>query len=204
MFFWCSAQQVEVDNGYEKGKAENGYKVGVWEYYGYDNSLELKIDYNAGTVAYLKQDTTNYFVKVDSVWQYEKVESYPRYIGSNVELYQILSSNLMYPLQARLKNVQKTVFLEFEIDTRGQAVNARVLNDNEEYFTEEILAAFELIPNLWLTATCQGKSVPAKFVLPFYFKLIGGRRSPDFDKDALSALDGKKLNEVVVSAPRAR
>lgn len=202
--FWCSAQRVDVDNGYEKGRAENGFKVGQWEYYGFDNSLELKIDYNEGTVLYLKQDTTSYFVQIDSTWRYEKVDSYPRYIGSTVELYNILSSNLMYPLKARMKDVQKTVFLEFEVDTQGQVVNARVINDDEKYFTEEILAAFDVIPNLWLTATYDGKSVPAKFVLPFYFKLTGGRRSPDFDKDALSALDGKKLNEMVVSAPRAR
>jgi hypothetical protein len=129
--FLCKGQQMDIDNGYEKGKAENGYKVGEWEYYGFDNSLELKIDYSKGTVVYLKEDSGAFLVKPDSAWRYEQVEPYPRYIGSYVEFYRILSSNLIYPLKARLKDIQKTVFLEFEIDTQGQAVNAKVLNDNE-------------------------------------------------------------------------
>ena len=200
----CKGQQVEVDNGFEKGLAENGYKVGVWEYYGINNNLELKIDYNQGTVIFLEQDTASYYVRLDSTWSYQKLDSHPRYIGSTIELYQIISSSLMYPLNARLKNLEKTVFLEFDIDTNGQAVNGNVLNDDEGYFTQEILGAFDLVPNLWLTAKYKGENVPSKFILPFYFKLTGGKKSKEFDQNMLNTLDGKKINEVVITAPRAR
>lgn len=199
-----NAQQIDVDNGYEKGKLEDGYKVGIWEYFGPDKSVELKLDYNKGTLVYLKPDTSKYFVMLDSVWSFKEVNPYPRYLGSYVEFYKILSMNLRYPVEARRKEIEKTVFLEFEVNKQGQAVNVKCLNDEKGYFTDDIIAAFSLIPNIWLSASYDGQNVPAKFILPFYFNLTGGKKSLPYDEIALNELNGKKLSELIVSAPRPK
>ncbi|MEQ8580541.1 MAG: energy transducer TonB [Marinoscillum sp.] len=197
-------QPLDVDNGYERGKMENGYKVGTWEYMGIDRSVELKIDYDRGALIYLKPDTNKYLVMIDSVWTYKKVNPHPRYLGSYGEFYTILGNNLDYPTEARRDEVEGTVFLNFEVNQVGKAVNIQVLNDSGGYFTDEIIDTFNLIPNLWLTAACDGKNVCSKFVLPFYFKLTGGKESSVFDTNTLNFLDGKKLEEVTVTTPRSK
>ncbi|VXD14627.1 energy transducer TonB [Marinoscillum sp. 108] len=199
-----ASQPSDVDNGYERGKLENGYKVGVWEYFGNGDSVELKINYDKGTLVYLKPDTSKYFVMIDSVWTYKHVNPYPRYLGAYAEFYTILGNNINYPTAARRDQIEGTVFLIFEVNTIGKAVNIAVLNDNGGYFTDEIIDVFNLIPNLWLTASYNGKNVPSKFILPFYFKLTGEKESSAFDITTLSTLEGKKLLEVIVTTPRPK
>jgi len=194
------AQKIEIDNGYEKGRLEDGYKVGVWEYLGIDDTIDLKIDYDKGTVVYLKTDTSKFFIMLDSVWTYKSVNPYPRYIGSYAEFYKILGNNLRYPVEARREKIEKTIFLEFEVNRQGQVVNIIILNDNAGYFTSEIINAFNLIPNIWLAANYNGKNVPSKFILPFYFKLSGKKQSLAFDENTLNTLEGRKLSKIVITA----
>jgi len=194
------AQKMEVNNGYEKGWLEDGHKVGVWEYFGIYDTIDLKIDYDKGTLVYLKTDTSKFFIMLDSVWTYKSLKSYPRYIGSYARFYRILGQNLRYPVEARRKKIEKTVFLEFEVNRQGQIVNIIVLNDNAGYFTNEIINAFNLIPNIWLPANYNGKNVPSKFILPFYFKLSGRKQSLAYDENTLNSLEGRKLREIVITA----
>jgi hypothetical protein len=201
-FIASNAQQTDVDNGYEKGKIEDGYKVGIWEYFGFDKSIELKIDYDKRAIAYLKPDTSKYFVMQDSVWSFKSLNSYPRYIGSYNEFYLILGKNLKYPVEARMKKIEKTVFLEFDVNQQGQAAIVKIINDDERYFTANIIAVFNLIPNLWLSANYNGQTVPAKFILPFYYKLTGGKKSLPYDIDKLNDLEGSKMSKITITAPR--
>jgi len=202
--FTTEAQQVDVDNRYENGQLEAGFKIGVWEYLGLDKTLELKIDYDNGKLIYIKADTSKYLVMLDSEWVFKNVSPHPRYVGSYIEFYKILASNLKYPANARRKNIEKTVFLEFVVDTNGRAVNLKILNDDEDYFATGITNAFNLVPNIWLTPNYNGYVVPAKFILPFYFKLTGGKQSLEYDLTTLNKLEGKKLQELIVSAPRSK
>jgi hypothetical protein len=202
--FTCKSQQLDINNEYEKGKIENGYKIGVWEYLGINKTIELKIDYDKGTLVYLKPDTSKYYIKPDSDWTNISLKLYPRYIGSYAEFYNILASNLNYPVEARRQKIEKSVFLEFVVNTTGQVAEMEVLNDSEGYFSTEIMEVFKLIPNLWLSANYNGQNVPAKFILPFHFQFTGGKKSLPYDVNALNKLDGKKMHEIVITAPRPK
>lgn len=193
-------QGKQVNNSYESGQIKDGYMVGIWEYKGIEGDTELKIDYDKGTILYLKPDTTEYLVKVDSSWVLRQLSRHPRYLGSYAEFYQIISSNLRYPAQARRKGIQRTVLLEFEVNPQGQASNFQVLHDEDDYFASEIIETFKLIPNIWMEAVYEGQGVPAKFILPFHFKIEGGKKTVEYDKDILEPYEAKKLSEVIVSA----
>lgn len=196
----CASQKPQTVNDYETGTLEDGYKVGVWEYKGRDGETELKIDYDNGALLYLKPDTSEYLVKVGDVWSLQQLSRHPRYMGSYAEFYKIIGANLRYPLNASNNGIERTVFLEFEVSPEGRAINLQVINDKHRYFTDEIINAFKKVPDLWIDAIYEGQSVSAKIILPFYFKIDGSTSGIEYDKAMLDKLEGKKFEEVVVTA----
>lgn len=196
----CVSQKPQAVNDYETGALEDGYKVGVWEYKGRDGETELTIDYDNGSLLYLKPDTSEYLVKVNGEWSLQRLSRHPRYMGSYAEFYKILGANIRYPLNASNNGIERTVFLEFEVSPEGRAINLQVINDKHWYFTDEITNAFKKIPDLWIDAIYEGQSVPAKIILPFYFKIDGSKSGIEYDKAMLEELEGKKFAEVVVTA----
>ncbi len=192
-------QSKKVNTAYESGRIKKGNKVGVWEYKGTEGDTELKFDYDQGAILYLKPDTTEYLIQVDSSWASQKLTRHSRYLGSYAEFYQIISANIQYPDAARRDGVQGTILLEFEVNPQGKVSHYQVIFDQAHYFTDEIIEAFQLIPNLWIEAIYEGKAVPAKFILPFHFRISGGK-AIEYNEAILNHFEAKKLDAIVVTA----
>jgi TonB family protein len=192
-------QTKKVKNDYESGRIKKGYKVGVWEYKGTEGDTELTIDYDQGTILYLQPDTSEYVIQVDSLWVSQRLTRHPRYAGSYAEFYQIISANMQYPEEARDKGIQGTVLLEFVVNPQGQVSHYQVIFDEEKYFTDEIIETFQRVPNLWIEAIHEGKTVPAKFIFPFHFR-ISGDKSIEYNEAILNHFEAKKMDAIVVTA----
>ena len=206
-----SGQSVNVDNGYEKGLLVDGYKEGIWEYYD-NNVLKLKVDYTTGKLVYFADDTANYAIKTENGWEFSKLDIYPRYVGSMEEIIRILALNVHYPVEAKNKTVIGTVLLGFEINLQGNAENIKILRDIGAGCGEEVLSAFQLVPNYWLVPRKEGKSYKSRYILPVRFQI--GKKTKDGDvwekepKSEIKALNEAKaefiptnyLEEIVVSA----
>ena len=168
-----------VDNGYEKGEFVDGYKDGIWEYY--DNDiLILKVDYTTGKLVYLANDTSNYAIKTKNGWELSKLDIYPHYIGSNEEIVRILGMNIRYPTEAKIKSIIGTVLLGFEINLQGQVDKIKILRDIGGGCGEEVMRAFQYIPNYWLVASKDGKQYKSRYILPVKFQI--GKRTKKGDK----------------------
>jgi len=160
----------QVNNGYEKGLIADGYKKGIWEYY--DNGvLKLKVDYTAGKLTFLASDTSKYAIKTKTGWELSQLDIYPHFLGSNDEIIKILVSNIRYPEKAKNGSITGTVLIGFEINLQGHVDSVKILKDIGEGCGEEVLRAFQLIPDYWLVAQKNGKQYTSRFILPVKFRI---------------------------------
>ena len=206
-----NAQVVYVNNSYEKGEIKDGYKDSIWEYSD-NHELNLKIDYSSGKIKYLAKDTSYYAIKTDTGWIYTQLDVYPRYIGSYDEIMKILTSNIDYPMDAKTRSIHGTVFISFIVNLDGHASNIEIIRDIGGGCGNEVLKAFNMVPNFWITAYKDKKYYESRFILPVKFKLgkdwgngivwekESKKETKDMIQDMLLFPEAKKLDEVVISA----
>ncbi len=176
---------------YETGTLKDGYKEGIWEYYDNPSELSLKVNYDNGQLLYLIPDTSAYAIKINNEWVYSKLDMQPRYIGSMVEFYKILYTNIQYPNEAKSNSTAGQFYITFEIDTLGHSANFIALNDIGDNCSEEIIRAIKLIPNFWLSATKDKIKYVAKFILPIKFEM-------EVDGKAIAARKRKGASELLL------
>jgi len=179
-FVAAFSQTSNINKGFEKGKISGDYKIGLWQYFDSTGTLELEIDYTKGKLIYLKRDTTDYVIFKNGKWVRSKVDIPPRFIGSTVGFYDILNTNVDYPMQARYRDVVGTVYILFEVDTNGRATNFEVLNSIGGECDYEFERVLHLIPNYWLVAEKDGKRYRSRFLISCEFGII---------------MDGKRLKK---------
>ncbi|MCD4695937.1 MAG: energy transducer TonB [Bacteroidales bacterium] len=174
------AQETRINNGYEKGSYKGEYKIGIWQYYDSTGTLELEIDYTNAVLKYIQPDTSDYIIYKNGEWVNSKLDIPPVFIGSSVEFYDILNTNIDYPMQAWYRDLVGKVWISFEVDTTGRAKNYTVHNDIGGECAHEFLRVLKLIPNYWLVAEKDGKRFRSKLLIACEFGII---------------MDGKKLTK---------
>ncbi len=195
---------IKVSNEYEKGTIQDGYKIGVWEYYDKPGELSLKIDYNTGQLLYISEDSTKtYAVKINGVWQQAELDRHPRYIGSMAAYYKLFSSNFRFPVEARRNSTVGSFYITFEVDTMGRADNFIIINDIGDNCGEESIKVLKLIPNYWTVASKGKVKYKSKFILPLTFKIsLDGKEigRPKKKNTGTEIPIACKLDEVVVTS----
>ena len=174
------AQETYVNKGYEKGTMNGIYKTGSWQYYDSAGILDMEIDYDKGILTYLRRDTSEYVIFNNGEWVNSRLEIPPRFIGSWVEFYDILNKSLDYPAQARYRDVVGKVYISFEVDTSGKAVNFEPVNDIGCECAYECMRVLRLVPNYWLVASKDGVKYRSRFLISCEFGII---------------MDGKRISE---------
>lgn len=193
---------TQVLNDYEKGQINDGFKVGIWEYYDLPGELSLKIDYDLRKVLFIKPDTTKYAIELEEGWSQTKVDSPPTFIGSISEFYNTITKILRYPTQARKNSTMGTVYVSFEVDKSGQASNFRVINDIGDGCGKEVIRTLKLMPNLWIPAKLNQKNYKSRFILPIAFRILkDGKQveSPQNIKSKENLPMAKILSEIVIT-----
>jgi TonB family protein len=105
---------------------------------------------------------------------YYKSEVEPSYAGGPDELANFLKDNLKYPEDARDKNIEGTVFVDFVINANGkvrEVVASDVVGEDVSYsLKEEAVRVVSTMPG-WQAGTQHGKSVDVSFSIPITFEL---------------------------------
>lgn len=191
------AQIQEIDEPYQKGKVENGYRVGEWSYYDLNKELALTFDYDSNKLVHLKQDSSSYYIYSEK-WQSLQLDRQIRYLGSYAHLYDFLAMNLAstYSSDAAKKNINTIILLELEFDEKGVLVKKNIIGKHKEYFEEDILEVTASIPEYWIPAVYKGKTVKSKIAFPLiYTNKTNEKKQPkveDID------YDGKLMGSVKI------
>lgn len=165
------AQIQEVDESFQKGKVENGQRIGKWDYYDKKEELALTFDYDSLRISYLEQDTSSYLIYQEDDWKSLKLDRQLRYLGSYAHLYDFLAMNLSstYSADAGKKDINTIILLELEFNEKGKLIEEKIIGDHKQYFEEAILTVAESIPEYWIPAIYNGSTVNAKIAFPIIY-----------------------------------
>jgi len=101
---------------------------------------------------------------------YSEVDQLPVFDGGMTTLYKYISSNIIYPEQARIEGIEGKIFVEFVISKDGSIKNTRILRGINSECDNEALRVVSQMPS-WKPGIYKDQAVNIKMVLPITFKL---------------------------------
>jgi TonB family protein len=101
---------------------------------------------------------------------YDGLEQLPQYPGGDDERIYFINSNLKYPLIAKEKGIQGTVYVSFVIEEDGSINDVKVVKGIGGGCDEECVKVVISMPK-WIPAKLNGKPVRVQFTMPIKFVL---------------------------------
>jgi len=98
------------------------------------------------------------------------VEVMPKFPGGDEAMFKFISKRVKYPKEARKKNIQGRVMIQFVVDEEGNIIEAKVVKGIGYGCDEEALRVINSMPK-WKPGTQKGKPVRVRFVIPIRFVL---------------------------------
>ena len=83
-----------------------------------------------------------------------------------------VASQIRYPVEAQMNNIQGRVLVEFIIDINGSITNAKVIESAHKSLDAEALRVVNTSPK-WTPGYVQGKPVKTRYTFPFVFRNQG-------------------------------
>ena len=104
----------------------------------------------------------------DSIYQI--VEQMPQFPGGESALMEYVSKNVVYPEEAKEKEIQGRVFIGFVVEKDGSIGEVKVLRGIGGGCDEEAVRVIKGMPK-WKPGIQKGKPVRVSYQIPIYFKL---------------------------------
>lgn len=99
------------------------------------------------------------------------VEDMPEFPGGQQGLFNYLSANVKYPIEAQKNGIQGRVICQFIVNKDGSIVDVTVLHSGgDPSLDKEALRVIKGMPN-WKPGKLRGKFVRVKYTLPVNFRL---------------------------------
>ncbi len=157
------------------GSYKDGKRVGVWEIYNYNGELETKYDFTTNSIVFhkpdAKKDTLKYTVITNTGTLNTPLDMPPAYGGGEGQFFGLLVSAVRYPGMAKENNTTGKVIIAVTIDESGHAVNYRIKKYVKDGLAEEALRVVRLMPDNWIPAYLNNKTVTAEYDIPVNFSL---------------------------------
>jgi len=157
--------EVNDDHDSEEGAYKNGYKDGPWKGTFLKGKYRYTERYEQGR---LLEGTS-----VDSVGKevkYSKVEERPKFPDGMMALYRFIGMNYRYPRQAYQQGVSGAVLLSFVVDTLGNPVEIKILQDVGLGTGEEGVRVLRASPK-WVPGKLRGIPVRVSYSVPIHLNL---------------------------------
>ena len=101
---------------------------------------------------------------------YEKVEVMPEFPGGEQAMLDFVAKNVVYPQEARDKEISGRVLVSFIVEKDGSITDAKVAKGIGGGCDEEAVRVVNAMPK-WKPGKQKGKPVRVSFMMPFTFKL---------------------------------
>lgn len=108
--------------------------------------------------------------KTPSMEIFTIVEVQPQFIGGEKALMKYLKNNIVYPIDARKRNIQGTVYISFVVEPDGSISSVKCLRGIGGGCDEEAMRVVKMMPN-WKPGLQRGTPVRVQFNLPIRFIL---------------------------------
>ena len=101
---------------------------------------------------------------------HEKVEVMPEFPGGDQAMMDFVAKNVVYPQEARDKEISGRVMVGFIVEKDGSISDAKVVKGIGGGCDEEAVRVVNAMPK-WKPGKQKGKPVRVSFMMPFNFKL---------------------------------
>ena len=158
----------------EKGQYDINKKVGIWEFYGLEGTLEQKYDYSNKKLALNDNFTsvsTRYAIVTNGNITEISPDEKPILIGGPSSYFRHVMENMHYPPKARTKGTQGKVFITAVVNSDGQLTDIKVLQGLGEGCDEEALRVINSFKSEWIPGMHNGEKVDVLVVLSIIYRL---------------------------------
>lgn len=107
---------------------------------------------------------------------FDVVEVPPVFVGGEKAMFEYLSKNIRYPVEAQKQKIQGRVVVQFVVNDEGKVTNAKIVYSIDTYLDAEALRIINAMPD-WTPGKQGGKNVSVRYVLPIQFKLQGNEKT---------------------------
>lgn len=107
---------------------------------------------------------------------FDVVEVPPVFAGGEKAMFEYLSKNIRYPVEAQKQKIQGRVVVQFVVNDEGKVSNAKIVYSIDTYLDAEALRIINAMPD-WTPGKQGGKNVSVRYVLPIQFKLQGNEKT---------------------------
>jgi TonB family protein len=110
--------------------------------------------------------------EIDTSTVFKSLDEMPEFKGGQQGLTNYLKSNIVYPGDAKQKNIQGRVVVKFVVCTDGSLCDEQIIKSVDSSLDKEVLRVVKSMPN-WKPGRKQGQNVKAYYTLPVSFKFQG-------------------------------
>jgi TonB family protein len=96
------------------------------------------------------------------------IETNAEYPGGMENLYKLIEDSLRYPPSAKKDQIGGKIYVQFVVDTNGNAIDVHILRGLREDLDTEAVRLVSLL-NGWKPATLNGKKVNTRYNMPLIF-----------------------------------
>lgn len=150
-----------------------------------DSLLFAHPDYKLGLIAVPEADMFTVYL--------EGVDDYPVYLQGQAELYKFIQEKLEYPNKALFRRVEGIVVIMLTIDSDGNMVTCKGLNELGGNCTKEAVKVFMQIQGKWSPGT-ESKNL----LFPVVFRI--GNTKSELDIPDFEAVEGKFMAPIYVTS----
>ena len=101
---------------------------------------------------------------------FDVVEKMPEYPGGQAALFEYLSTNVKYPVDAEKQKIQGRVLVTFVVNTDGSITDIEVVKKAFPSLDAEAVRVISGMPK-WIPGEQKGQKVRVKYTVPLSFNL---------------------------------
>lgn len=154
---------------------------GFFQFFYWNGNLESQGSFKAGRkVGIWKRYESDGTPKPDRIYPQETLQTSSKghlpasFPGGYSALIDFIGDNTNYPLPAKIKEIEGTVKIAFNISDAGEILDISLMESAHFFLDQEAIKVVQSMP-LWEPALLGGKAVSSTFILPVTFQIYEGK-----------------------------
>lgn len=125
---------------------------------------------------------------------FDVVEVPPVFPGGEKAMFEYLSRNIKYPVEAQKQKIEGRVTMQFVVDEEGKITSTRIIRSVDPLLDAEAIRIITSMPN-WTPGKQGGKNVSVRYVLPIQFRLQGNGKSEKTSEPLSGSVSGISISK---------
>ena len=125
---------------------------------------------------------------------FDIVEVPPVFPGGEKAMFEYLSRNIKYPVEAQKQKIEGRVTMQSVVDDEGKITSTRIIRSVDPLLDAEAIRIITSMPN-WTPGKQGGKNVSVRYVLPIQFRLQGNGKSEKTSEPLSGSVSGISISK---------